>query len=161
GDQTNGTFLFTLMQRDVIRTQVFVPQDQAFGMRPGDKAIVRVPEMPGRTFSGEVTRLADALQPGTRTLLAEIDVPNQDEALAVGIYRTVELHIPRKTPSLVIPAEALIFNRDGPQVAVVEDGVVRIRKVSVARDMGTSLELRDGVKEGDKVVLNPPVNLAD
>ena len=58
-------------------------------------------------------------------------------------------------------AEALIFNRDGPQVALVEDGVVRIRKVSVARDLGTSLELRDGVKKGDRVVLNPGVNLLD
>jgi RND family efflux transporter MFP subunit len=161
GDPTSGTFLFTLMQRDVIRTQVFVPQDQAFGMRPGDKAVVRVPEIPGRNFPGKVTRLADALQPGTRTLLAEIDVPNSDEALAVGIYCTVELHISRKTTSLLVPADALIFNRDGPQVAVVEDRVVRIRKVSVARDLGTSLELRGGVKEGEKVVLNPPVNLSD
>jgi RND family efflux transporter MFP subunit len=161
GDLTTGTFLFTLMQREVIRIQVFVPQDQAFGMRPGNKTIVRVPEIPDRAFPGTVTRLADALAPGTRTLLAEIDVPNQDEALAVGIYCTVELHIPRKTPSLIIPADALIFNRDGPQVAMVEDEVVRIRKVSVARDLGTRLELRDGVKVGDKVVLNPPVNLAD
>jgi RND family efflux transporter MFP subunit len=160
-DPTTGTFLFTLMQRNVIRTQVFVPQDQAFGLRPGDKVIVRVPEIPDRTFPGKVTRLADALQPDTRTLLAEIDVPNPDEALAVGIYCTVELHIPRKTPSLLIPADALIFNRDGPQVAVVEDGFVRIRKVSVARDLGTSLEVRNGVKDGDEVVLNPPVNLAD
>jgi hypothetical protein len=63
------------LQREVVRTQVFVPQDQAFGMRPADKAVVRVPEVSGRTFPSKVTRLADALQPGTRTLLAEIDVP--------------------------------------------------------------------------------------
>jgi RND family efflux transporter MFP subunit len=154
-----GTFLFTLMQRTVIRIQVFVPQDQAFDLKPGVEAVVSVPEMPGRKFPGKVTRLADALQPGTRTLLTEIDVPNPDEALAVGIYCTVELHIPRKTPSLLVPSEALIFNSDGPQVAVVNDGVVHIRKVSVVRDLGTSLELNDGVKAGDKVVLNPSVNL--
>jgi RND family efflux transporter MFP subunit len=160
-DPTSGTFLFTLMQRNVIRTQVFVPQDQAFGLSPGNKAVVRVPEIPDRTFPGKVTRLADALQPDTRTLLTEIDVPNPDEVLAVGIYCTVELHIPRKTPSLLVPADALIFNSDGPQVAVVENGMVRIRKVSVTRDLGTSLEVTDGVKDGDKVVLNPPVSLAE
>ena len=78
-----------------------------------------------------------------------------------GFYCTVELHIPRKMPSLLVPSEALIFNREGPQVAVVEDGVAHIRKVSVARDLGTSLGLNDGVKSGDKVVLNPAVNLAE
>ena len=56
--------------------------------------------MPGRDFPGKVTRIADALQPGTRTLLTEIDVPNPDGALQPGIYCTVELEIPRKTPSL-------------------------------------------------------------
>jgi RND family efflux transporter MFP subunit len=160
-DAVSGTFMFTAMQSNVIRTQVFVPQDQAFGLQPGVEAVVRVPEIPSRTFPGKVTRIADALQPGTRTLLTEIDVPNPDGALAVGIYCTVELHIPRKTTSLLVPSEALIFNRDGPQVAVVEDGVIHIRKVSVARDLGTSLELNDGVKAGDKIVLNPAVNLAE
>jgi RND family efflux transporter MFP subunit len=160
-DATSGTFLFNIMQSNVIRTQVFVPQEQAFGVSPGVKAVVRVPEIPDRTFPGKVTRIADALQPGTRTLLTEIDVPNPDGALAVGIYCTVELQIPRKTPSLLVPADAIIFNRDGVQVAVVENGVAHIRKVSVARDLGTAVEVRDGVKQGDQVILNPSVNLVD
>jgi RND family efflux transporter MFP subunit len=160
-DAVSGTFMFTAMQSGVIRTQVFVPQDQAFELKPGVEAVVHVPEMPNRTFPGTVTRIADALQPGTRTLLTEIDVPNPDGALAAGIYCTVELHISRKTPSLLVPAEALIFNRDGPQVAVIEDGIVHIHKVSIVRDLGTSLELSDGVKAGDKVVRNPAVNLSE
>jgi RND family efflux transporter MFP subunit len=160
-DATSGTFLFNIMQSNVIRTQVFVPQEQAFGVVPGVKAVVRVPEIPDRTFPGKVTRIADALQPGTRTLLTEIDVPNPDGALAVGIYCTVELQIPRKTPSLLVPADAIIFNRDGVQVAVVENGVASIRKVSVARDLGTAVEVRDGVKQGDQVILNPSVNLVE
>jgi RND family efflux transporter MFP subunit len=160
-DATTSTFLFTIMRSDVIRTQVFVPQDQAFGLSPGVEAIIRVPEIPNRTFPGKVTRIADALQPGTRTLLTEIDVPNSDGALSAGIYCTVELHIPRKTPSLLVPAEAIIFNRDGLQLAVVEGGVAYIRKVSVARDLGTSVEVVDGVKPGDQVILNPAVNLVE
>src|SRR3984957_1220198 len=159
--QAGSTFMFTLMHSHIIRTQVFVPQDQAFGLAPGVKAVVRVPEMPDRTFPGEVTRIADALQQGTRTLLVEIDVPNPDGALTPGIYCTVELQIPRKTPSLLVPANAIIFNRDGLQVAVVQNGVAHIQKISVARDLGTQVEVHDGVKAGDQVILNPTVDLMD
>jgi multidrug efflux pump subunit AcrA (membrane-fusion protein) len=99
-DATSGTFMFTLMHSDVMRIQLYVPQDEAFGVAPGTQAVVRVPEMPGRDFPGTVTRIADALQPGSRTLLTEIDVPNPDHALSPGVYCNVELKIPRKTPSL-------------------------------------------------------------
>jgi len=146
-DAASGTFLFTIMQSDVIRTQVYVPQDHAFDVAPGVDAVVRVPELRGRTFPGKVTRIADALDPGTRTL--------------PGTYCTVELHVPHDTPSFLVPAEAIIFNRDGLQVAVVEGGDAHIRKVSVARDLGTQVEVRDGVKEGDVVVLNPQVDLVE
>jgi RND family efflux transporter MFP subunit len=160
-DAASGTFMFTIMQSDVIRTQVYVPQGQTFGLVPGVNALVRVPENPDYVFPGKVTRIADALQPGTRTLLTEIDIPNPDGALKPGTYSVVELHIPRKTPALVVPAEAIIFNRSGLQVAVVENGVARIRKVSVARDLGTRVEVREGIKQGDLVILNPPVDLVD
>ncbi|MBV9968914.1 MAG: efflux RND transporter periplasmic adaptor subunit [Xanthobacteraceae bacterium] len=159
--QAGGTFMFTLMHSHIIRVQVFVPQDQAFGLAPGVKAVVRVPEMPDRAFAGEVTRIAEALQQGTRTLLTEIDVPNPDGTLSPGIYCTVELHIPRKVPSLIVPANAIVFNKGGLQIAVVEDGIVHLRKITVARDFGTHLEVRDGVKAGDQVVLNPTVDLAE
>jgi RND family efflux transporter MFP subunit len=160
-DAASGTFLFTIMQSDVIRTQVYVPQDQAFGVTPGVDAVVRVPELPGRTFPGKVTRIADALQPGTRTLLTEIDIPNPDGTLKPGTYCTVDLHVPHDIPSLLVPAEAIIFNRDGLQVAVIEGDDAHIRKVSVARDSGTQVEVRDGVKEGDIVILNPQVDLVE
>jgi RND family efflux transporter MFP subunit len=160
-DATSGTFLFTLMHGDVIRIRLYVPQDEAFGIAPGVDAVVRVPEMPGRDFPGKVTRIADALQPGTRTLLTEIDVPNPGHELSPGVYCTIDLQIPRKTPSLIVPSEAIIFNREGLSVAVVEDGVARIRVLTVVRDFGANVEVSAGVKEGDQVVLNPPVDLTD
>ncbi|WP_244482980.1 efflux RND transporter periplasmic adaptor subunit [Mesorhizobium sp. Root102] len=160
-DTTNSTFLFAIMQGDVIRAQVYVPQDQAFGLTPGVKAVLRIPEIPDRTFPGTVTRIADALAPGTRTLLTEIDIPNPDGVLAPGTYCTVELQIPRKTPSFSVSADAIIFNADGLQVAVVQNGIAHIRKISVARDLGKEVEVRDGVKQGDLVILNPPVELAE
>jgi RND family efflux transporter MFP subunit len=160
-DATTGTFLFTLMQSDTLRIQLYVPQDEAFGIGPGVDAVIRVPELPGRDFPGKVTRIADALQPGTRTLLTEIDVPNPDHALSPGVYCTVELKIPRKTPSLVLPSEAIIFNAKGLSVAVVQDGAAHLRNVNVVRDFGTTVEVNSGVKDGDQVILAPPVDLAD
>ena len=84
GNANTGTFMFEIMQRNVIRVFVYVPQDAAFGVAPGVDAIVRVPEIPNREFPGKVTRIADALQSGTRTLLTEIDIPNPDDALPPG-----------------------------------------------------------------------------
>jgi RND family efflux transporter MFP subunit len=161
GNATGGTFMFEIMQKNVIRVWAYVPQDAAFGVAAGVDAVVRVPELPDRQFLGKVTRTADALQSGTRTLLTEIDLPNPDGALSAGIYCTVELKIPRKAPSFVVPAEAIIFNRDGLQVAVVNNGRAEVHKVSVTRDMGTQVEVGAGVKAGDQVILNPPVTLTD
>ena len=103
--------------------------------------------MPGREFPGQVTRIANALQPGSRTLLTEIDLPNPDYVLSPGVYCTVELKIPRKTPSLIVPAEAIVFNRDGLNVAVVENGVAHIRHVTLVRDLGTAVEVSAGVND--------------
>jgi RND family efflux transporter MFP subunit len=161
GNAASGTFMFEIMQNNVIRVWVYVPQDSAIGVAPGIDAIIRVPELPDREFSGKVTRIADALQSGTRTLLTEIDLTNPDGALAPGVYCTVELHIPRKTPSLLVPADAIIFNRNGMQVAVVNDGKAEFRKVKVKRDLGTRVELDSGIRAGDQVILNPPVTLVD
>jgi RND family efflux transporter MFP subunit len=158
---SGSTFMFTLMHPDVIRTQVFVPQDEAFGLGPGVDAVIRVPEIPDRTFPGKVTRIATALQPGSRTLLTEIDVPNPDGALNPGIYCTVELSVPRKTPSMIIPADAVVFDQNGLHVAVVENGTARLQKITIARDFGNEVEVHDGVKPGDRVILNPTINLAD
>src|SRR5271155_1791545 len=121
-DATSGTFMFTLTQSDVMRIRLYVPQDAAIGVKPGVDAVVRVPEIPDHSFPGKVARIADALDPATRTLTTEIDVPNPDGELSPGIYCTVELKIPRRTPSLIVPAGAIVFDRDGLHVMVVEEG---------------------------------------
>jgi len=160
-DATSGTALFALSRGDVIRIQLYVPQDAAIGITPGVAAVVRVPEIPSRTFPGQVTRVANTLQPNTRTLLTEIDVRNPDGDLTPGMYCNVALQVPRRTPSFLVPSEAVIFNKAGMQVVVVQKGMARIQKIAVLRDFGTVVEVGDGVKAGDRVVLNPPVDLAD
>jgi multidrug efflux pump subunit AcrA (membrane-fusion protein) len=161
GDANTGTFRFEIMQKDVIRVRVYVPQDAAFGVAPGVDAIVRVPELPDRAFSSKLTRISDALQSGTRTLLTEIDISNPDAALRPGIYCSFELKIPRKTPSFIAPGEALIFNRNGLQVAVVKDSKAKIRENRVKRDLGTQVEVDTGLKGDAQVLLNPPATLVD
>jgi RND family efflux transporter MFP subunit len=161
GNAATGTFMFEMMQNNVIRIWVYVPQDSAFGVAPGIDAAIRVPELPDRKFSGKVTRIADALQSGTRTLLTEIDIQNPDGALRTGIYCTVELHIPNKAPSFMVSSDAVIFNRSGMQVAVVSNGKAEFRKINVKRDLGTRVEVDSGIRAGDQVILNPPINLGD
>src|SRR6202522_170606 len=159
--QSGSTFMFTLMHPDVIRTQAYVPQDEAVGVMPGVDAVVHVPEIPDRSFPGKVTRIASALQPGSRTLLTEVDVPNPDGALSPGIYCTVELFIPRKTPSMIIPADAVVFDENGLHVAVVRNGTAHLQKIAIARDFGKEVEVHDGVKEGDQVILDPTATLTE
>jgi RND family efflux transporter MFP subunit len=159
--QSGSTMMFTMMHSDVIRIQLYVPQDEAFGVEVGVKAVVHIPEIPDRAFPGTVTRIAHALQPGSRTLLTEIDVPNPDGALSPGIYCIVDLQIPRKTPAFVVPADAVVFDQDGLHVAAVRDGTVHRQKISIARDLGKDVVIEQGVKAGDQVILNPMVDLAN
>lgn len=160
-DATSGTPMFSIAHTNVIRVWVYVPQDAALGVTPGIDATIHVPAMSNLVFHGKVTRTAEALQPGTRTLLTEIDIPNPDGTLPPGVYCTVELKIPRQTPALTVPASAIMFNQSGLQVAVVENGAARLRKISIANDYGTEVEVGDELKPGDAVVLQPPVDLED
>jgi multidrug efflux pump subunit AcrA (membrane-fusion protein) len=160
-DAASGTFMFAIAHGNIMRIQLFVPQEAAVGVKPGVTAIVRVAEIPGHPFPGQVTRIADALDPGTRTLLTEIDVPNADGELSPGMYSTVELQIPRKTPSLIVPDASVVFDAQGVYVFVVENGVVRQHQITEIRDLGTEMEVSEGVKAGDLVVVNPPVDLED
>src|SRR5215469_11897606 len=151
-DASGGTSMFSLIHSDVIRVWVYVPQDAAFGVKPGVEAVIRVPAMPNLTFDGQVARIADALQPGTRTLLTEVDVPNPDGALQPGVYCTVELKIPRQSSALIVSASAIIFNQNGVQIAVVANGIAHLHKITIKTDSGTEVEFREGVKDRDQVI---------
>ena len=161
-DNSGGTPLFTLQRDDVVRVQVNVPQAGAVGLKDGLAAKVHVPEMPGRTYEGHVARNSVALDAASRTMLAQVDVPNPDGTLRPGLYVNVEFAIPRSTPSVVVPVEAVLFNGDGLRVAVVDDaGRVHMRNVTIYRDFGTTLELRDGLQGGERLAITPPADITD
>lgn len=160
-DVSSGTPLFSIVRSDVLRIQIYVPQDSVFGVKDGGSAEVRVPEMPGRVFHGTVARNAKALQPGTRTLLTEVDVDNADGTLMPGLYCTVRLSIQRPQAVITVPAQAVIFNKDGLSVAVDEVGMVRLRHLDVLADDGAEVEVRAGLNPNDQIILNPPIGATD
>ncbi|QAY96250.1 efflux RND transporter periplasmic adaptor subunit [Methylovirgula ligni] len=160
-DQSTGTALFDIAHSEVLRTQIYVPQDAVFSLKDGASAEIRVPEIPGRVFHGTVARNANALTPGTRTRLTEVDVDNSDGTLFPGLYCTVRLFIPRAQPVISIPAQALIFNKNGLTAAVYDDGIVRIRQLNLLADNGAEVDVLTGLKPEDKIILNPPINIRD
>ncbi|HYZ24078.1 MAG TPA: efflux RND transporter periplasmic adaptor subunit [Rhodopila sp.] len=161
-DNSSGSPMFTIERDDVLRISVFVPQSAAVGLHDGLDARVTVPEMPGRIFTGRVARSSVALQAASRSMLAEVDVPNPDGMLRPGLFVNVAFSVPRQQPGVIVPDEALVFNADGLQVATVDQNeTVRFRKVSIYRDFGTTAELREGLQGGETLVLSPPPDLVD
>jgi len=160
-DTTSGTPMFSIARTNVLRVQVYVPQNAVFGVKDGGDAQVSVPEMPGRTFRGTIARNANALQPATRTRLTEVDIDNSDGVLFAGLYCIVRFAVPRPQGAIVIPSEAIVFDRNGINAAVFDNGVARMRRLDIAADEGAQVELRAGLNPGERVILNPPVNLVD
>ena len=161
-DSSGGTALFALQRTDILRIQVSVPQSGAVTMRDGLAAKVLVQELPGQEFTGTVSRNAVALDPASRSVAVEVDVPNDDGRLRAGLYVTVVIAIPRDRPGVVVPDEAILFNGQGLRVAVVDkNDTVHMQDVTIARDFGTTVELRDGLDGGERVALSPPIDLVD
>jgi RND family efflux transporter MFP subunit len=151
-----NTLLFRIAQTDRLRTYLNVPQSDADSVRAGQTATLIIPDLPGRKFSGTVSRTANALDPASRTLLVEVQVPNQGGTLLPGMYAQVDLSVPRQNPPLTIAADTLVVRSDGPQVAVVApDGSVHYARVQLGRDLGDRIEVLGGVEEGQSLAVNP------
>jgi len=151
-----NTLLFRIAQTDRLRTYVNVPQADSTSVRVGQTAELKIPDLPSKTFKGTVTRTANALDPATRTLLAEVQVPNEGGLLLPGMYSEVNFTTPRMEPPLMIRADALVVRADGAHVAVVgDDGVVHFQAVQVGRDYGDRIEILGGLEKGRRVVVSP------
>ena len=158
---SSGKALFVLTQMDPLRVYVNVPQSYAQLVRPGQKVVVSQSELRGRTFTGEVARTAASIDAATRTMQVEIALRNQDGALLPGAYVQVELPL-AANPTLVVPTNVLLFRAEGTRIAVVDAaGRVRLRAVTLGRNLGESVELLDGVGPKDRLVVNPSDSLAE
>jgi RND family efflux transporter MFP subunit len=158
---TGAKELFRLVQSDVLKTIVYLPQTYAAEVRIGQPAYLSVRNYPGKEFAGVVSRPAGELSPATRTMPLELLFDNPSGQLYPGMYGQVRLEIKRQAPVLMIPTAALVFDAAGTQVAMVRDGRVHMQKVTVGRDLGTELEITGGLTGADDVVTNPSAQLGE
>jgi len=150
-----GGGLFEIARIDTLRIFISVPQTFASTIKSGQIANISVRELPQKTFTGRVVRTTSALDPGSRTLLTEVQTPNSDYQLLPGMYATVNFGVQSPDPPVRIPATALIIHADGPQVAVVSsDQKVHYQKVVIGRDYGNQLDIISGLEPGATIVVN-------
>ncbi len=151
-----NTLMFRIAQTGRLRTYVNVPQADADSVRVGQTAHLLISDLAGHDFVGTVTRTANSLDPATRTLLTEVQVPNSNGLLLPGMYAQVDLTTPRKNPPLLIPGDTLVVRSNGPQVGVVgADHVVHFQRLQLGRDFGDKIEVLSGLDAGQQVVVNP------
>jgi RND family efflux transporter MFP subunit len=153
---TGNTMLFRIAQTNPLRTFLNVPQSSASDVHAGQMATLATPELPDRKFSGAVTRTANALDPSSRTLLVEVQVPNPQGQLMPGTYVEVDLHLPRKDPPLLLPSDAMLVRPEGTMVALLDSNdKVHFQPVTVGRDYGSQIEILSGLSAGQRVIANP------
>jgi RND family efflux transporter MFP subunit len=155
GSTANTTSLYQLSQNNSIRIFVHAPQSAAAQlMRPGATAVITSRDQPNLRLEGKVARSAKAIDPGSRTIRVEIDIPNPDRSLVPGMYVQADFELTGGA-SLQIPAAALLYRSGGPQVAVIEEtGAVVFRDVTIASDDGNVVAIDSGLAIGDRVALN-------
>jgi len=158
----SGTELFRMQQTSPLRVYVDVPQAFADLVKIGTEGDLTLDEFPDRKFLGHVTNTAKAIDPTSRTLLTELQVPNETGELFPGAYALITLQVNDNTGILTIPSNALLFRSEGTTVGVVDaDSKVEIRKVAINLNLGDKLEISQGLSETDQVILNPSDSLAN
>lgn len=161
GGNATGTQLFKVEQTDTLRAFVDVPQNFVPSIRRGLKAQVLVPEFPTKPFQGIVARDAEALDPQTRTLRTEVRLPNHGQQLRPGTYGQVRFDLPQTAPTVLISANALIPSGTEQKVVLVQDGKIHFQPIVVGRDFGANLEVTQGLKGGEMLIINPGEDLTE
>jgi RND family efflux transporter MFP subunit len=149
--------MFDLAQIDPMRVYVAVPQSYSPSIHLGLKACLSLTELAQRNFCGQVVRTANSIDPNSRTLLTEVDVPNGSGTLLPGAYAEVHFDVKVIGQRLSLPINALLFRPDGTMAAIVgPDGRINLRKLTIGRDFGNALEVLQGIDATDRIVVNPP-----
>jgi RND family efflux transporter MFP subunit len=152
-----GAELFVVSETSKLRVYVNVPQNDVPSVPPGTRATIKVPEHPDKTYSGTVEASAQAVSPSTGTTLMQLIVDNSAGELMPGDYASIQLQIDAATQVLSVPSSALIFDAKGLSIATVDaDNRVRLKPVSIERDLGAAVELASGLSPNDRVIENPP-----
>src|SRR5437588_1934533 len=162
GNTGSDKQLFDVAQSDPMRVYVNVHQTYSPAIKMGIKAYLEQREYAGQKVEGKVVRTSEVIDPSTRTLLSEIDVPNPGGKILPGSYAQVHFAAKIDAPRLTIPINTLLFRPEGPRAAVVDaDKKVHLRPVSIGRDYGSSVEVMGGLQPSDQVIVNPADSLED
>jgi RND family efflux transporter MFP subunit len=162
GSGNGAKSLFSIAQSNILRVQVEVPQSDALSIKQGQQAALTVQEIPGRRFSGTVTRSAESVDLGARTMLTEVQVDNHDNSLIPGMYGQVTFDVAATRPSLIIPSTALVIDKNGMHVVSVSaDKRIHIVPVNIGQDLGSRVEISQGLHGGETLVSNPSDLLND
>lgn len=162
GNGGSTQLLFTLAQTDPIRCYVNVPETYAPAIHPGLGAYLELTQYPGQKFQGKVVRTAESIDQATRTLLTEVDVPNKNGQLLPGGYAQVHLQVDVKAERLQVPVNSLLFRSEGLRAVVIDaNHKAHLQPLQIGRDYGTTLEVLNGLKADQWIVLNPPDSLED
>jgi RND family efflux transporter MFP subunit len=151
--------LFHMAAISELRVYVPVPEVDAPAAHTGAPATLTLDEYPGEIFHGKLVRTSDSIDPSSRTLLVEVDVDNPDDRLLPGAYVFVHLKLPLEIRSVTIPANTLLFRKEGLQVGVVRNGKAELLPVKIGRDYGSDVEIVSGLQPSDAVILNPADSL--
>jgi len=158
----SGVQLFRMAQTSPLRVYINVPQTFARFVKERTQADLTLNELPDRKFPAHVTNTAGAIDPTSRTLLTELEVPNETGELLPGAYAQINLKLQGDTGFVTVPSNVLLFRSEGTAVGIVHpDGKVEIRKVVINRDLGDKLQISQGLSESDQVILNPSDGLID
>jgi len=160
-DAGAGRELFHMAADEVLRVYVNVPQVYSRTAVPGVAAEVTLPEQPNKKFPGKIVRTSNAIDPGSRTLLVEMQVDNSRHELFPGSYAQVHFKLSSDRPALTLPVSTLLFRAEGLRVGVVRDGKAALVPITLARDDGRSVEIAGGLQPSDEVIQNPPDSLID
>jgi RND family efflux transporter MFP subunit len=162
GNGGSTQLLFSLAQTDPIRVYINVPESAAPSIRPGLPAHLELTQFPGRKFQGKVVRTAEAIDPTSRTLLTEVDVPNKTGELLPGGYAQVHLEVQVASARLQVPVNALLFRSEGLRAVVVgADHKLHLQQLTIGRDYGVALEVLQGLQGSDWIVVNPADSLEE
>jgi membrane fusion protein (multidrug efflux system) len=148
GSTPQNAALLTVMDLSRLRVQVYVPETEVPFIRVGLPVTLALDEFPGRTFQGSVSRFANALDEGTKTMLTEIDLENPSGVLRAGMYASVKMEVERKPSALLLPSDAVSFEKAGTFVYLVANGVVHKTPVKTGFRDGANVEVADGVPTG-------------
>ncbi|HWX21559.1 MAG TPA: efflux RND transporter periplasmic adaptor subunit [Candidatus Binatia bacterium] len=159
GSAAQNAALVTLADFKIVRVQVAVPEPEVPRIKKGLPVKVSVEELPGRTFEGSVSRFAQALDEDTRTMLAEIDLENANNDLRPGMYATVRIGVEKHEDALLLPIDAVLFEKAGTAVFTVAGDRANRVPVRTGISDGGAVEILEGIAPNEPVILASKMTL--